>query len=243
MRGGWRTFYFNDIETGRQIGSAIVTELKSASADFDPTDTTPAQVSIYFDIQLDPNPLMGSILCPIGTKRNSVIVKYNSMSGIINIIILGIDAFTYHSFDTREFIGTKQLTFADASYSEEYNYSVLHEDAFSPVGNLVLIHYPQHNLPHNTADSSVDEDYCTVVLVNQKYGQLTESMANYKFKTYGKLCGNNKIVWSRDTITVMCHAGRLVFNLTSGESEFVTEGIQNVNLHFKNFSCVFRKGW
>ena len=137
--------------------------------------------------------------------------------------------------DTREFIGTKQLTFADASYSEEYNYSVLHEDAFSPVGNLVLIHYPQHNLPHNTVDSSVDEDYCTVVLVNQKYGQLTESMANYKFKTYGKLFGNNKIIWSRDTITVMCHAGRLVFNLTSGESEFVAEGIQNVNLHFKNW--------
>lgn len=234
MRGGWRTFYFDDIETGQQIGTSIVAELKNSAADFDPSDTTPAQISIYFDIQ-GSHPCKGTILCPIGIKRKNVVARYDSVAAVINVIILGIDSFTYHSFGTHEFIGNKQLTFADAMYSSEYNYSVLNENSFSPDGNLVLINYPQHNLPHSTVDTGDDEDYCSIALVNKRYGQLTESMAKYKFKTYGKLFGNNQITWSRNQITVMCYGGRLVFNLTSGESEFVEEGIQNVNLHFKNW--------
>lgn len=230
MRGGWRTFYFNDIETGQQIGTAIVAELKNSAADYDPTDTTPAQISIYFDIQ-GSHPGKGTILCPIGTKRINIVAKYDSVAAVINVIILGIDGFTYHSFGINCFVADKPMIFTDAMYSSEYSYSGLNENSFSPDGNLVLL----HNLPHSTTDSSDDEDYFSIALVNKKYGQLTESMAKYKFKTYGKLFCNNQITWSRDQITVMCYAGRLIFNLISGESGFVEEGIQNVNLHFKNW--------
>jgi hypothetical protein len=271
MRGGWKTVYFQDAMTGNLTGSAIVAELKSSNADFDPNDTTVPSVAIYFDIY-GAHPCKGSILCPIGTKRNSVVVRYDSLTSTINVIILGIDGFTYNSFGIHDFVAActgkgglgsdKQLTFADTSYSSELHYPVLNENAFSPDGNLMLIHH----MP----DSGDDEDYCSVEFIykplelsehkfktsaqdgdkfktsaqdGDKFKTSaqdgdkfkTSAQDGDKFKTYGKLCGNNQINWSPDQITVTCNSGHLVFNLVTGASQFVKEGVQNVNLHFKNW--------
>jgi len=241
MHGGWKTVYFQDDMTGNLIGSAIVAELKSSNADFDPNDTSLPSVAIYIDIY-GARPYKGSILCPSGTKRNSVVVRYDSLTSTINVIILGIDGFTYNSFGNLRFGSDKQLTFADACYSDELHYPVLNENAFSPDGNLMLIHH----MP----DSGDDEDYCSVELIVKtlelsegKFKTSTQDGDKFKtstqdggkFKTYGKLCGNNQINWSPDQITVTCHSGHLVFDLVTGASQFVKEGVQNVNLHFKNW--------
>ena len=237
MRGKWKTVYFQDTMTGNLIGSAIVTELKNSNTDFETNDTTAPSVAIYFDIY-GACPYKGSILCPIGTNPDSVVVRYDSFTSTINVIILGIDGFTYNSFGIHDLVAEctdkgglitdKQLTFADASYSSELHYPVLNENAFSPDGNLVLIHH----MPC----SGEDEDYCSVELIHKAL-----ELSEHKFKTYGKLCGNNQINWSHDQITVTCNSGYLVFNLITGASQFVEEGIQNVNLHFKNWRREYQK--
>ena len=257
MRGRWETVYFQDTMTGNLIGSAIVAELKNSNTDFDTNDTTAPAVAIYFDIY-GACPYKGSILCPIGTNPDSVVVRYDSFTSTINVIILGIDGFTYNSFGIHDFVAActgkgglvtdKQLTFADASNSSELHYPVLNENAFSPDGNLVLIHH----MP----ETGEDEDYFSVELIHKTL-ELSEhrfktsfqdgdkfktsAQDGDKFKTYGKLCGNNQINWSHDQITVTCHSGYLVFNLITGASQFVEESIQNVNLHFKNWRREYQK--
>ena len=179
MRGRWETVYFQDTMTGNLIGSAIVAELKNSNTDFDTNDTTAPAVAIYFDIY-GACPYKGSILCPIGTNPDSVVVRYDSFTSTINVIILGIDGFTYNSFGIHDFVAActgkgglvtdKQLTFADASNSSELHYPVLNENAFSPDGNLVLIHH----MP----ETGEDEDYFSVELIHK-----TLELSEHRFKT------------------------------------------------------------
>jgi hypothetical protein len=222
MRGGWKTYYFQD-PSGQMVGNAIVAELKSKASEYTTEqEQAPSPVAIYYDIQCVENPLNGSILCPSGTLKSNVIVRYDICAERLNVALLGTSDFTYYSFAIGEIPEARQLTFADAVYSAEYTIPVLHADAFSPDGNLLLC-----------VDESADDDetYCKVIAVNKA----DAGVPTHKFATFGKMFGNNIIKWYPGRIQVKCYTGDLEFNLITGESKFIEFGVQNVNLVFKKW--------
>lgn len=227
MRGGWKTHYFQDMTTGKEIGNAIVAELKSKESEYSQErEQATSPVAIYYDVQGIETTLKSSILCSSGTTKSSVVVRYDAPAQMINVAILGTSGFTYYSFAIGEITEAQQLTFADAVYSAKYTMSILHTDAFSPDGNLLLCF-----------DESADDDetYCKVVIVNKTISDKYSDLPSHKFATYGKMFGNNAITWSPGQILVKCYTGDLEFNLVTGVSKFIEFGVQNVNLVFKKW--------
>ena len=233
MITAWKTYYFQDATTSEQIGTAIVAELKTNNrGEYDASGkpiTEIAPIVIYFDIQ-GSYPSYGSIRCPIGTCKDNVVVRYDSLNFVINVIVLCAESFSYHSFDTRKLMSTDRLEFADANYFTRYVCRVLREDAFNPSGNLVLIYHGYD-----------ESDFCSVELINKKYGRLSKELAGYQFPTHRKMCGNTKITWTHTSITVKCYSCQLVFDLATGVTTIISESTQNVNIHFKNWMEDFDK--
>ena len=225
LPGSWKTYYFQDTPSGSPIiGNAIVVELKNqeTTRQSGAVQEESKPVAVYFDFN---GQKKGSILCPSGTVKSNVVVRYDSVTDRINLVILGVSGFTYHSFAIGETSAGRHLTFADAVYSDEYKLPVIQETAISPDGNMLLCY-------QETTESEMDEPYCTIIVVGEKPAKRFEGLTSHRFMTFDKMFGNNVITWHPEQIQVKCFAGNLEFNLTTGGSKFIEFGVQNVNLVF-----------